>query len=46
VARYYQALGQRDAWQTGLDRARGLAGERAIPASLTIPAGATVPSIR
>jgi tetratricopeptide (TPR) repeat protein len=36
-ARLYHALGQRATWQSALDRARALAGERAIPASLQAP---------
>jgi uncharacterized protein HemY len=32
--RYYRALGEADAWQAALARARGLAGERVIPAAL------------
>lgn len=35
--RLYHALGQRDAWQAALDRARSLAGERMIPPLLTKP---------
>jgi tetratricopeptide (TPR) repeat protein len=33
-ARYYRALGEHDAWQGALQRARGLAGERVIPPAL------------
>ena len=33
----YHALGQRATWQTALARARSLAGERTIPASLQNP---------
>jgi DNA-binding winged helix-turn-helix (wHTH) protein/tetratricopeptide (TPR) repeat protein len=36
-ARLYHALGQRPTWQTALDRARALAGERPIPAALQAP---------
>jgi len=36
-ARLYHALGQRSTWQTALERARALAGERAIPAALQTP---------
>jgi tetratricopeptide (TPR) repeat protein len=36
-ANLYHALGQRATWQSALDRARGLAGERAIPAALQDP---------
>lgn len=39
MTRLYQALGQRDAWQTALDRARSLAGERTIPRLLSVPPG-------
>jgi DNA-binding winged helix-turn-helix (wHTH) protein/tetratricopeptide (TPR) repeat protein len=37
--RLYRALGQHDAWQTALQRARSLAGERPIPATLAAPPG-------
>lgn len=33
-ARLYRALGQRDAWKAALSSARGLAGERPLPASV------------
>jgi hypothetical protein len=36
-ARLYHALGQRSTWQSALERARALAGERAIPAALQAP---------
>jgi DNA-binding winged helix-turn-helix (wHTH) protein/tetratricopeptide (TPR) repeat protein len=36
-ARLYHALGQRSTWQTALERARSLAGERAIPEALQAP---------
>ncbi|HEY0178014.1 MAG TPA: hypothetical protein VGC30_00085, partial [Dokdonella sp.] len=36
-ARLYRALGQTTAWQAALARARGLAGERPIPASAAAP---------
>lgn len=36
-AHLYRALGQREAWQAALDRARRLAGERPIPASIAAP---------
>lgn len=37
--RLYHALGQETAWRSALDRARRLAGERAVPAELqTVPA--------
>ncbi len=36
-ARLYHALGQRSTWQSALERARALAGERAIPAALQTP---------
>jgi len=36
-ARLYHALGQRSTWQTALDRARSLAGERSIPPALIAP---------
>ncbi len=36
-ARLYHALGQRATWQSALERARALAGERAIPATLQTP---------
>jgi DNA-binding winged helix-turn-helix (wHTH) protein/tetratricopeptide (TPR) repeat protein len=35
--RLYHALGQREAWQVALHRARALAGERPIPADLSAP---------
>lgn len=35
AARYYHALGESDAWQSALQSARRLAGERAIPPDLT-----------
>ena len=38
--RYYRALGEEDAWQSALQRARGLAGERVIPAALARLPGA------
>ncbi len=36
-ARLYHALGQRSTWQTALERARSLAGERTIPQALLAP---------
>jgi DNA-binding winged helix-turn-helix (wHTH) protein/tetratricopeptide (TPR) repeat protein len=36
-ARLYHALGQRSTWQSALERARALAGERAIPTALQTP---------
>jgi DNA-binding winged helix-turn-helix (wHTH) protein/tetratricopeptide (TPR) repeat protein len=36
-ARLYHALGQRATWQSALERARALAGERAIPPALQNP---------
>lgn len=36
-ARLYHALGQRSTWQSALERARALAGERAIPPALQMP---------
>ena len=37
-ARLYRALGETDAWQAALDRARTLAGERPLPAAVSAPA--------
>ena len=39
-ARLYRALGRGEAWRAALDRARILAGERAIPAEVASPPGA------
>jgi DNA-binding winged helix-turn-helix (wHTH) protein/tetratricopeptide (TPR) repeat protein len=48
LVRLHQALGQRAAWQAALDDARGLAGERAVPAGLeappVVPGGGTRPT--
>jgi hypothetical protein len=35
--RLYRALGRTEAWRGALERARGAAGERAIPADLAQP---------
>ncbi len=43
--RYYRAIGERDAWQAALKRARSLAGERQIPTLLTEPPGTTSASV-
>ncbi|WP_300618670.1 winged helix-turn-helix domain-containing protein [Dokdonella sp.] len=37
-ARLYRALGETDAWHAALDRARALAGERPLPATVSAPA--------
>ncbi len=42
LARLYRALGQHDAWQGALARARSLSGERALPDELNAPPGAGV----
>lgn len=42
-ARLYRALGQREAWQLAIDRARRLAGERSLPAGVaTYPPEPTI----
>lgn len=38
-ARLYRALGRREAWETALEHARSLAGERRLPATVTEPPG-------
>ncbi|MEO7063053.1 MAG: hypothetical protein ABI082_04665, partial [Dokdonella sp.] len=43
--RYYRAIGERDAWQAALKRARGLAGERQISTLLTEPPGTASASV-
>lgn len=45
-ARYYRALGERDAWRAALQRAQSLAGERPLPAALAQPPDATPVSAR
>ncbi|PZQ18666.1 MAG: hypothetical protein DI564_05080 [Rhodanobacter denitrificans] len=40
LARLYRALGQHDAWQGALARARSLSGERVLPDELNTPPGA------
>jgi len=40
--RLYRALGRRELWQATLDKARGLAGERPIPAVVLAPPGDTL----
>jgi DNA-binding winged helix-turn-helix (wHTH) protein/tetratricopeptide (TPR) repeat protein len=40
-ARLYRALGQRRPWQAALEKARALAGERRLPATLMMPAAPT-----
>lgn len=42
LVRLYRALGQHDAWQGALTRARSLSGERALPDILATPPGAGV----
>ncbi|GAA0712470.1 transcriptional regulator [Dokdonella soli] len=43
--RLYRALGQEEAWRDALQRTRGLAGERPIPAALLRPPSRSAPPI-